>query len=681
MRPLSLFFRICILACPAAIFGRDMQHEDSCTAPEASREAHTRPAGKDSAVILDRMLVTGKRFDNAKPSVRILEADDFKGKYADLPAVLEQESGIEVQRSGAAGEYAVASIRGEPGDNVKVFLDGMPLNSAAEGVVDLGKLSLYGLQRIEMYKGVAPLELSEQGIGNVINLCSKPLSNLVSSTASIGSYGYKKFGVLAAFPVAASRHLLSIDLLSSTNAYLFPDQTTPYAAEAPIVKVNNGYSHINGTYNGSVPISHAATLRSNVFYSWYDKGEFLPFVSDYQQKMETSGSNAGLVERLETNVTPSLFLALEGKARMQGDSQYVPADLHVGLPEHSDYRTLFGETKLSASLSPVAQLVLNAYALYGHEKYFPESPESESFFAVRNRVAAALSGTFTPASALRFKALGMDSYDIDTAAGVYRFRLFSESARSARANIPGIQCEAAWDPGNGLGLFIDGYESTHNPTFVEKFGTSASFFGNPQLKPETRYQAEAGLSGHREPVTSSLALFYGFTRDKIVSTMQSQGMLFPQNYSGVLHYGLEWNAGVALSKWLSATNNITWMKNTFHDVAEPALEGKSVALLPDFKECMALQVSWKNVTFSHSLVYCSPDYFDNDNTSVNVSSPVLNVSLKVKFLSHYALSYRIDNYLDAHNLDFQYDPKPGRTHFVELSADFGEVLTHPKEAQ
>ncbi|MBI2505652.1 MAG: TonB-dependent receptor plug domain-containing protein, partial [Candidatus Latescibacteria bacterium] len=88
----------------------------------------------------------------------------------DLPQLLDGAVGVQVRRYGGLGSFSTVSIRGSTAEQVQVFLDGVPLNQALGGGVDLGELSLSGVESIEVYRGAVPARFGGNSIGGVVNI-------------------------------------------------------------------------------------------------------------------------------------------------------------------------------------------------------------------------------------------------------------------------------------------------------------------------------------------------------------------------------------------------------------------------------------------------------------------------------------------------------------------------------
>src|SRR3954464_9893726 len=84
------------------------------------------------------------------------------------PEVLRGEAGVQIAESGGLGAPATASIRGATAAQTPVYLGGVRLNDQIGGVADLSTVPLWLVERIDVYRGNAPFEADELGIGGAI---------------------------------------------------------------------------------------------------------------------------------------------------------------------------------------------------------------------------------------------------------------------------------------------------------------------------------------------------------------------------------------------------------------------------------------------------------------------------------------------------------------------------------
>jgi vitamin B12 transporter len=104
-------------------------------------------------------------------SVRVVELEAAKQQTADLGEVLSRNSGVSVQRTGGLGSNARFSLNGFSGEQVRFFLDGVPLEMAGFGL-GIANVPVNLLKRVEVYRGVVPVRFGADALGGAVNLVS-----------------------------------------------------------------------------------------------------------------------------------------------------------------------------------------------------------------------------------------------------------------------------------------------------------------------------------------------------------------------------------------------------------------------------------------------------------------------------------------------------------------------------
>lgn len=89
-----------------------------------------------------------------------------------LGEVLSQLPGLKLRESGGVGSDAQLTLDGFSGKHVKVFIDGVPQEGAGTAL-DINNLPVNFAERIEVYKGVVPVEFGTDALGGVINIVTK----------------------------------------------------------------------------------------------------------------------------------------------------------------------------------------------------------------------------------------------------------------------------------------------------------------------------------------------------------------------------------------------------------------------------------------------------------------------------------------------------------------------------
>ena len=121
--------------------------------------------------------------------VTTLRAQDGTRATASLADALVEAAGVRVTQYGGMGAFSAMSLRGAPPGHVTVLLDGVPLTSAARGVVDLASLPATAISSIEVYRGATPASLGSPTPGGAVNLLTRASPGMREVRVANGSFG------------------------------------------------------------------------------------------------------------------------------------------------------------------------------------------------------------------------------------------------------------------------------------------------------------------------------------------------------------------------------------------------------------------------------------------------------------------------------------------------------------
>jgi outer membrane receptor protein involved in Fe transport len=158
--------------------------------------AQAAVAQLDSAIVLSEVFVIGKsKVEEIKESaynVVAIDARTLRNTTLDLSHALDRVSGVKIRETGGVGSSSQIFLNGFSGRHVKVFIDGMP----AEGFGSsfrMGNIPVALAERIEVYKGVVPIELGADALGGAINVVTRHASNTFADVSySFGSFNTHK---------------------------------------------------------------------------------------------------------------------------------------------------------------------------------------------------------------------------------------------------------------------------------------------------------------------------------------------------------------------------------------------------------------------------------------------------------------------------------------------------------
>lgn len=164
-----------------------------------------------------------------------LSVVDLAKTYATAPTlskVLNNVTSVRVREEGGVGSSYSFAMNGFSGNQVKFFLDGIPMDNFGSGF-NLASLSANMADRIEVYKGVLPVHLGGDALGGAVNIVGRVNANYLDASYAVGSFGTHKVAVNGAYTNLASGFTLR------ANAF-FNYSKNNYKVLAPIVDLATG---------------------------------------------------------------------------------------------------------------------------------------------------------------------------------------------------------------------------------------------------------------------------------------------------------------------------------------------------------------------------------------------------------------------------------------------------------
>src|SRR5262249_46315399 len=145
--------------------------------------------------------------------VHVVETETARRQSADLGEVLARTQGVGVQRSGGLGSETRFSLNGLTDDQIRFFLDGVPLELAGYPF-GIANVPVNLVERAELYRGVVPVRFGADALGGAVNLVS---DDHVDGTHAGGSLQVGSFGTLRA--TVNGRHLSHWGWLTRVSAF------------------------------------------------------------------------------------------------------------------------------------------------------------------------------------------------------------------------------------------------------------------------------------------------------------------------------------------------------------------------------------------------------------------------------------------------------------------------------
>lgn len=158
---------------------------------EADQTIPTVTIEEDMAA-LDEVQVKGiSKVTKIKESAFQVNAVDTRAMAnitSNLSQILNKTTGVKVREQGGMGSDFDFSINGLSGSAVKFFIDGVPLDIMGSSM-SLNNIPVNLSERIEVYKGVVPVNLGSDALGGAVNIITnQQISDYFDMSYSFGSF-------------------------------------------------------------------------------------------------------------------------------------------------------------------------------------------------------------------------------------------------------------------------------------------------------------------------------------------------------------------------------------------------------------------------------------------------------------------------------------------------------------
>jgi len=152
---------------------------------------------------IDEVTVLGqsktKEINQQAYNVTAIDAKKLYNTTMDIGQALNRVSGVRLRESGGVGSNMTFSLNGFSGNQVKMFLDGLPMDNFGSSF-QLNNIPVNFAERVEVYRGVVPVWLGGDALGGAVNIVTKTTqSKYLDASYSFGSFNTHKTNINAGF--------------------------------------------------------------------------------------------------------------------------------------------------------------------------------------------------------------------------------------------------------------------------------------------------------------------------------------------------------------------------------------------------------------------------------------------------------------------------------------------------
>ncbi len=131
-------------------------------------------------------------------AVTSVSAQEFYNSTSDAKQILDRIPGVRILQEGGLGSNLDFSLNGFSGDQVKFFLNGIPMDNFGSSF-NLGSIPVNSIERIDVYKGVVPVWLGTDALGGAVNIITNQKNDFLDASYSIGSFNTHRASVNGAY--------------------------------------------------------------------------------------------------------------------------------------------------------------------------------------------------------------------------------------------------------------------------------------------------------------------------------------------------------------------------------------------------------------------------------------------------------------------------------------------------
>jgi|GEM_PF-244927 len=634
-------------------------------------------------LLLDEMVVRMRRSSDVGEAttagfVEVIEIADGASSAADLPGVLDGALGLQVRRYGGLGSSASVSVRGSTSEQVLVYLDGVPLNQASGGGVDLGYLPLAGVEAIEVYRGAVPIRFGGNSIGGVVHMrTAAPEQRQLRLYANGGSFATRIAG--GSISGSTGSWMLSglADYRAADNDFRFLDDNgTEYNPNDDewVRRENSDFLSFRGMAKAWRQIGSRRVRLHNVIDISH-RG--IPGIGSFQSKHTRYDTWRNLTEVQLSGSGPegSSAYRLTGYHAVEaGEYQDPRAEVGVGVVHDRNTTRSFGLKVEGHTVLP-RQTLLTGFSALRRETFSTDDllgtddPLKDS----RRHAVSLATEVEIPARGDRLLLnIGTHVELLSNRLSTTDEDLTSDGRNDDSMRLWGYHAGGRWQLTERLSLRGNAGLYQRPPSFFELFGDRGGTIGNGNLVSEEGWNWDSGLIYQGPPavhtgVVFAEAIWYQNRVDDMIRFVQnSQFVSQPHNFGGARLSGLETRARLRLRSRFDVNGNYTYQRpenrspfsyergNDLPNAPRHALTARVVVRPHE---------GWQA---HYEIGHDSRHYLDRANLQPVPARTLHGVGVRHEMQTGASLAFEVRNVTDNQTADLWGFPLPGRSFFASI---------------
>ncbi|WP_158233303.1 TonB-dependent receptor [Reichenbachiella sp. 5M10] len=554
--------------------------------------------------------------------------------YASQPStmieLMNRSAGVRVKQTGGLGSNASLSLNGFQGKAIKYFKDGIPMDYLGAGY-NFSLVPVNMLERMEIYKGVLPVNLGADALGGGLNMVSrKSFKRYAEVSYEIASFNTHRLSLNAFYQNTDKHYFAGVDMY-------FNHSDNNYEVTAPVVnqdlgtiqdqKVNlfhNDFTqYFTEVYGGLTNLTWADELRISLSGFWIDRDNQYgsrmnqPFGASTSRQYSVIPTVRYQKRLLNDRLTVDQFLVANTITVEQVDTlrgtytwlqEFIPSDSRKGeiTTQGSAAQTKFSlftsRTNMSYELSDKHKVEVNG--VYTSSKRVGRDSLGLTLVASGRDLLSvpAYYNKLVVSAGLETKLIHdrltnnlIIKYFQSNVEGVDGDFYGNETEQSAMNNRWGVAEALKFNLSDDSFLRLSAEAATRLPEQDEVFGDGNLHVSNLALKPERSMNINAGYRSSTSKYSLELNSFYRITRDLILNVPYNFLFNRNENVDNVKGLGVEVDVTAHLQRWLSINGNMTYQDFRVFDTDNAALEGAKLRNTPFFFANLGLNCNFNKL--------------------------------------------------------------------------------------
>ncbi len=591
-------------------------------------------------------------------SVAVIGAETIAlQKPQNLAEVLQNVQGINIKDYGGIGGIKSVSLRGSSSSQVLVLVDGQRVNDTASGDVDFSRISVEGVEKIEVVRGGASALYGANAIGGVINIITRKekTRNAVRGSMNLMAGSFSSGSAKSDLKYSGERFATS---LSCKALYTAGDFKYQHPNENRLIrKENNDFTAYDVFTNfqytiGELPQEHVFDISYNFYVN--DKGSPGSTTQPYATARTTNANN-----RVNLNLQGKINLFNNYKLQgfwNQVENTYFNEELVAAADDTHKTAASGLEVQFTSTLKANQTLTYGSGVRQnrsgGEGSTDALNERNERFVFIQDELVYQASHDKLISSISLLPAIRLDSYSD-----------FGDHLSKKLGAV--VNLGSAWRTSFKANWSYN-YKA---PSFNDLYWPEDAFtVGNPDLKAEHGTDWDIGVR-MRYPVLNGVALDINYFRMQLTDLIVWQqggtgGKWTPENVSRAKIQGIE--AALKLKpipRWLDYSVSYTYLDARNDDKDDRVLYRKYLVYRPRHTVNANLSGNWRHFTGSLNWQYVSYRYVSQSNTiwldPYQVTDLTVGWKHRIKDCD-LDLSFQVKNIFDELYEFVQYQPIPGR---------------------